>query len=141
VELALQLGDNLDIVAATIALDLTARDLQNELKKKGRPWTAAKAFKNACALGPWQPVESISELESLEITLHVNGVLRQKGCLANLIFPVDQLINYLRHRYPMRSGDLILTGTPAGVGPIYPGDRLRAEASNGVKCEWIVESI
>ncbi len=138
VELAIQVGHRGEIVAAALALDLTARDLQEELKKNGLPWTRAKSFLNSCPLGELIPVRQVGEIEGLTLTLQVNGEIRQRGSLKDLIFPLPTLVNYLRQNFPLRPGDLILTGTPPGVGPIYPGDHLVALAEGWSRAEWFV---
>lgn len=139
VELAIQIDQELKICAATVALDLTARDLQHQLKTQGLPWTAAKAFKNSCGLGPLRPLKDKVQLQDLEISLAVNGQVKQQGKASDMIFDPDTLIDYLRHFFPLSPGDLILTGTPAGVGPLKSGDTVSAEIKNWVKAQWTVK--
>ncbi|MBJ6726572.1 fumarylacetoacetate hydrolase family protein [Geomesophilobacter sediminis] len=110
-----------------VAIDLTLRDVQAELKKKGLPWDIAKGFDTACPLSSFVPADSIANPQDVVITLTVNGELRQNGSTALMIHRIPELISYLSGIFTLEPGDLILTGTPAGVGPIKPGDRVVAE--------------
>lgn len=136
VELALHFGKDLKIDAAAIALDLTDRDKQNELKAKGHPWTLAKSFKGSCPLSDFFPVHGLDELKNLEISLKVNGELRQKGSTSQMIFSLETLIEFVLKHFPVRPGDLLLTGTPAGVASFKSGDILEAEVHGKVKLLW-----
>ena len=102
--------------------DLTRRDLQSEAKGMGRPWDLAKGFDNSCVVGPLQPVRTIAHPARGKITAHVNGTLRQTGDLADMIWPVADVISFLSRSVELCPGDLIMTGTPAGVGPLVHGD-------------------
>jgi len=110
-----------------VAIDLTLRDVQAEQKKKGLPWEIAKGFDTACPLSPFVPAASVSDPQNLRITLSVNGEPRQDGSTALMIHRMPELISYLSSIFTLEPGDLILTGTPAGVGPIKSGDQLVAE--------------
>ncbi len=138
VELALQFNENLEIDDACIALDLTERARQNQLKSKGHPWTLAKSFTGSCPLSGFFPVGDLAELKDLEIILKVNGAPRQSGRTSQMIFSLEKLIAYVRKHFPVQPGDLLLTGTPAGVGPIRSGDILEAEIKGKTKHTWIV---
>ncbi|WII73824.1 fumarylacetoacetate hydrolase family protein [Bdellovibrio sp. 22V] len=138
VELALRFDENLQIDEACIALDLTDRDKQNQLKAKGQPWTLAKSFKESCPISNFFPVNDLEELKNLEIILKINGDLRQKGHTSQMIFPLEQLIEFVRHHFPVIPGDLLLTGTPSGVGPFKKGDLLEAEIPGKAKHTWKV---
>lgn len=138
VELALQFDENLQIDEACIALDLTERNKQNQLKAKGHPWTLAKSFTGACPLSAFFPVSDLEELKNLEIILKINGDLRQNGNTAQMIFGYERLIEFVRQHFPVVPGDLLLTGTPAGVGPIRRGDVLEAEIVGKMKHRWTV---
>jgi fumarylpyruvate hydrolase len=105
-----------------IGLDMTRRDLQNDMKKQGRPWCIGKAFEQSAPIGPLQPIARTGELTSGAITLSVNGVLKQKGDLSDLIWSVAETIETLSKAWTLQSGDLIFTGTPAGVGAVVRGD-------------------
>jgi fumarylpyruvate hydrolase len=105
-----------------IGLDMTRRDLQGDMKKQGRPWCIGKAFDQAAPIGPIHPKPVIGELKSGAITLAVNGETRQKGDLADLIWNVNETIEHLSAAWKLQPGDLVFTGTPAGVGAVKRGD-------------------
>jgi 2-keto-4-pentenoate hydratase/2-oxohepta-3-ene-1,7-dioic acid hydratase in catechol pathway len=136
VELALQFDENLQIDEACIALDLTDRAKQNSLKAKGQPWTLAKSFKEACPLSPFFPVDDLEELKNLDISLKIQGEIRQQGNTKQFIFGLEKLLDFTRQHFPVMPGDLLLTGTPAGVGPIRKGDILEAEIKGKMKHIW-----
>ena len=136
VELALQFDDNLQIDEACIALDLTDRAKQNSLKAKGQPWTLAKSFKGACPLSPFFPVGDLEELKNLDISLKIQGEIRQQGNTDQFIFTLERLLDFVRQHFPVAPGDLLLTGTPSGVGPIRKGDVLEAEIKGKMKHTW-----
>nr|BFD67732.1 fumarylacetoacetate hydrolase family protein [Bdellovibrio sp. HAGR004] len=138
VELALQFDENLQIDEACIALDLTERNKQNQLKSKGHPWTLAKSFKESCPLSGFFAVTDLEELKNLEIILKINGEVRQKGNTSQMIFGYEKLLDFVRQHFPVVPGDLLLTGTPAGVGPIRRGDVLEAEIVGKIKHTWNV---
>lgn len=112
-----------------VAIDLTLRDVQAELKKKGLPWDIAKGFDTACPLSAFVPAASVPDPQDLRITLSVNGAPRQDGSTALMIHGIANLISYLSSIFTLMPGDLILTGTPAGVGPLRSGDLVVAEIS------------
>jgi fumarylpyruvate hydrolase len=112
-----------------VGLDMTRRDLQMTARAKGRPWDAGKNFEQASPLALIHPKSSLGSANSGAISLLVNGEQRQRGDLSELITPVDGLISYLSSLYELRVGDLIYTGTPAGVGPVEKGDVLVAEVA------------
>jgi len=105
-----------------IGLDMTRRDLQNDMKKQGRPWSIGKAFDQSAPIGVMHPISATGELTRGAITLKVNGELRQKGDLADLIWSVAETIEHLSAAWVLQPGDLIYTGTPAGVGAVVRGD-------------------
>ena len=105
-----------------VGLDMTRRDLQNEMKKQGRPWEIGKAFEQSAPIGPVRPMAQCGELLRGAITLAVNGAPRQKGDLAGLIWSVNETIEQLSAAWTLQPGDLIFTGTPAGVGAVVRGD-------------------
>jgi 2-keto-4-pentenoate hydratase/2-oxohepta-3-ene-1,7-dioic acid hydratase in catechol pathway len=109
-----------------LALDLTLRAEQDALKAKGHPWDLAKSFISACPLSPLRPVSDPAELADLDLTLTINGEVRQAGHVRQMLFPIGTLLSFLSHRLPLVAGDLLLTGTPAGVGPLRHGDALVA---------------
>lgn len=111
------------IYGYAVALDMTRRDLQAEAKKGGKPWDMAKGFDESAPCGPITPMPG-QVLAQGAITLSVNGDERQAGDLAEMIWRVDEIIMSLSCLVTLRQGDVILTGTPAGVGPVHPGDEL-----------------
>jgi acylpyruvate hydrolase len=121
-------GSALDHIAGYgVALDMTLRDVQNELKKKGLPWEIAKGFDTSCPLSEFVPVECVADPQGLRLRLVINGELRQDGTTDLMIHPVQRIIAHISSLFTLEPGDVILTGTPSGVGPVAPGDRLRAE--------------
>ncbi|AEG50954.1 fumarylacetoacetate (FAA) hydrolase [Sphingobium chlorophenolicum L-1] len=108
-------------------LDMTRRDLQLEARGKGRPWDPGKNFEQSSPLGLIHPAAALGDASKGAITLTVNGELRQRGDLSELINPVDRLIEFLSSLYHLEQGDLIYTGTPAGVGAVTPGDIMVVE--------------
>lgn len=109
-----------------IGLDMTRRDLQAEMKKQGRPWCIGKAFEQSAPVGPIHPKAATGLLTRGAITLAVNGQPRQRGDLGDLIWSVDETIAALSRAWVLRPGDLIFTGTPAGVGAVARGDVMEA---------------
>ena len=126
----------LDHVAAlTLGLDLTLRDLQNDLKKKGQPWELCKAFDGAAPLGDWTAYNG-QDLQALEFACDVNGQRRQSGRTKDMLFPVARQIHILSRTWALQPGDIIFTGTPAGVGPLAPGDRVALSGPGLGRFEW-----
>lgn len=139
VELALKFNSHLGIVEGAVALDLTERKMQSEAKKSGQPWTLAKSFQNACAVSSFFQVRSLDDLKDLRLRLWVNGDLRQDGRTSQMIFPLEQVLEYVKTRFPVCPGDLLLTGTPSGVGPLQNGDRVQAEIEGKITHAWLVK--
>lgn len=138
IEIAVQLGDQLQIESMALALDLTERTVQDELKKKQHPWTLAKSFRNACAISQLVPVSNIKDLDHLSFDLKVNGEVRQHGTTNQMIFGFESLTHFIQKFFPVVPGDLILTGTPSGVGPLKRGDQLAAQIHGKLKMEWSI---
>jgi fumarylpyruvate hydrolase len=107
-----------------VGLDLTRRDLQLAAREKGRPWDTGKGFDRAAPVSPIQPASRLGHPGAGAIWLDVNGERRQQGDLSQLIWPVPDVIAFLSQLFELRAGDLIFTGTPAGVGPVKRGDHL-----------------
>lgn len=105
-----------------LSLDMTRRDLQGEMKKAGRPWEIGKAFEHSAPMGPVHPADQVGHLSEGAITLHLNGDLRQEGDLNQLIWKVPEMISYLSEYFELAAGDVIMSGTPSGVGPVVRGD-------------------
>ncbi|MBL8328320.1 MAG: fumarylacetoacetate hydrolase family protein [Rubrivivax sp.] len=112
------------IYGYAIGLDMTRRDLQNDMKKQGRPWCIGKAFDHSAPIGPIHPRAATGELTRGSITLSVNGQQRQRGDLAELIWNVNETLAHLSAAWTLQPGDLIFTGTPAGVGAVVRGDQM-----------------
>ncbi|MFT7588905.1 MAG: acylpyruvate hydrolase [Limisphaerales bacterium] len=120
-------SEAMDMVdAMSLGIDFTARDLQAHLKKKGHPWEKAKAFDGSAAVGKFVPVSDAVRKGTEEFVMDLNGEERQHGKTSDLIFPIPMLIGYLSTYFTIEKGDLLFTGTPAGVGPVSTGDRLEA---------------
>lgn len=112
-----------------IALDMTRRDLQGQMKKMGRPWEIGKAFEWSAPAGPLHLVSAVGHPEEGAIWLRVNDALRQNGDLNQMIWKTAEMISILSRYFVLQPGDVILTGTPAGVGPVQRGDRLEAHVA------------
>ena len=126
----------LDHVAAlTLGLDLTLRELQGELKKRGAPWETAKAFDHAAPLGDWKAYNG-QDLQALEFACDVNGQRRQAGHTRDMLFPVARILHILSKTWALQAGDIVYTGTPAGVGPLVPGDRVTLSCAAIGRFEW-----
>jgi acylpyruvate hydrolase len=110
--------------AVGFGIDFTARDLQEKLKQKGHPWEIAKAFDHSAPLGKFVPLEALEDRKAIRFQLKKNGETVQDGNTADLIFDFPTLIVHISRYFTLQSGDLIFTGTPAGVGPVQPGDLL-----------------
>jgi len=110
-----------------LALDMTRRDLQGEAKKLGRPWEIGKAFERSAPVGPVHRVQEVGHLDHGRITLCVNGALRQEGDLNQMIWKVPEMIAFLSEYFELGAGDVILSGTPAGVGAVVRGDEMTIE--------------
>ena len=106
-----------------LGIDFTARDLQQECKEKGLPWEVAKAFDGSAVLSPFVPVSSVNR-QAIEFELRKNGKAVQHGNTQNLIFSFEEIIVYVSRFFKLQMGDLIYTGTPAGMGPVQVGDKL-----------------
>lgn len=110
-----------------VALDLTLRDVQSEQKKKGLPWEIAKGFDSSCPLSSFVSAAQVPDPQNLTIRLTVNGEPRQDGCTAMMIHPIADLVSHMSGIFTLEPGDIILTGTPAGVGPLRHGDVVQVE--------------
>lgn len=124
VELVVALGPDAKIFGYAVGLDMTRRDLQGEAKKMGRPWEMGKAFDESAPCTALKPVAMVGHPAKGAIWLKVNGEVKQKGDLGEMIWNVPEMISYLSRLITLRPGDLIYSGTPAGVGPVKPGDKL-----------------
>lgn len=122
-----------------VGLDLTRRDLQAIAKSKGMPWDTAKAFDHSAPLSPIRPAAEIGHPRSAALTLEVNGQLRQQSDIAQMIFSVPEIIARLSRLFELKAGDLVFTGTPAGVGPLQRGDvvHARLDAVADLRCRIV----
>ena len=109
----------------TLALDMTARNIQSEAKKKGHPWSVAKGFDTFCPVSSFISKESIA-LDNTRLWLKVDGQLKQDGNTKDMVFSIPYLISYISQIFSLEVGDVILTGTPEGVGPVKPGQVITA---------------
>jgi 5-carboxymethyl-2-hydroxymuconate isomerase len=127
------------IAAYGVGLDMTLRDIQNELRKKGLPWTIAKCFDTSAVLSDFISVKDYKLTLNEEITLTVNNVVKQNEKLNLMIFPPVQLVEYISSVMKLEAGDLIYTGTPAGVGRVNRGDKIFASITEVGALECSVE--
>jgi 2-keto-4-pentenoate hydratase/2-oxohepta-3-ene-1,7-dioic acid hydratase in catechol pathway len=124
----------------TIGLDLTLRDVQQELKKKGLPWEAAKAFEQSAPIGEFALYDGSLDLNNVSFGCKVNGIEKQRGNTGDMIFSIPRLLVKLSQIWLLRPGDLIYTGTPSGVGPLEIGDTIEVESDPIGSFSWrIVE--
>ena len=107
-----------------LGIDFTARDLQSALKKKGLPWEKAKSFDGAAIIGTWLPSNAFENINNINFRLEKNGVPVQKGNTQLMLWKIDELIEYVSKYFTLKIGDIIFTGTPAGVGAVKPDDQL-----------------
>lgn len=107
-----------------LGIDFTARDLQEQCKSKGLPWEIAKAFNGSAPIGDFVSVDTIADLNDISFHLTINGEVRQEGNTSMMLFDFGTIIEYVSQFFTLKKGDLIYTGTPAGVGPVKIGDRL-----------------
>lgn len=107
-----------------LGVDFTARDVQRRLKNEGKPWEISKAFDNSAVIGDFIPVEKVENVQDIRFSLQLNGATVQQGHSADMIFPIDELIAYVSCFFTLKIGDILFTGTPAGVGKVAVDDRL-----------------
>ncbi len=148
-ELAILIGNKLSkasvgeiddaIVGYGLALDLTLRDVQSGLKEKGHPWEIAKSFDGSCPLSSFVPPDQIKDRSNIEFQLKINGVLRQQGKASDMITAINPLIAYISQHFTLMPGDVVLTGTPAGVGPLSSGIKLEASLESALHVETVVK--
>ena len=121
--------------AVTVGIDFTARDLQKKASEAGQPWTICKGFDGSAAIGEWIPKEKLFAedqgndemlpgIQRLQFHLDINGKTVQEGCTSDMLYRVDEIIAYISQFFTLKTGDMLYTGTPAGVGPIHIGDHL-----------------
>ncbi len=113
-----------------LGVDFTARDLQRRLKAEGKPWEISKAFDNSAVIGNFMPVEALGNVQDIRFRMDLNGTTVQNGHSAEMIFAIDELIAYVSRFFTLKIGDILFTGTPAGVGTVKPGDNLKGYISD-----------
>jgi len=107
-----------------LGVDFTARDLQNELKSKGLPWEKAKGFDGAAVIGEWLPKSDFKDLNNINFSMKKNGEVVQNGNTSQMLWKIDELIEYISKYFTLKIGDIIFTGTPSGVSKVEPNDEL-----------------
>ena len=142
-EIALLIGETIDsndtgqvlnkIQGVGLALDLTLRELQNQLKENGHPWELAKAFDGACPVSQFFPAKDISRWADLQLELQVDGQCQQLGNVSEMITGIEDLLAYIAQSFTLRAGDIVLTGTPKGVGVLNSGMQLELFLREGEK--------
>lgn len=124
--------------AFTVGIDFTARDLQHRFSQAGHPWELSKTFDGSAPLGTFIPAEKFPDHSDISFSLEVNGETRQEGNTSDLIFSFASVIEYVSRFYTLKTGDLIFTGTPSGVGPVKKGDHLVARISGEMVLDFHV---
>lgn len=138
-EIVLRVNQKLEFDAVTLGLDMTLRELQAKLKKNGHPWEAAKVFQDSAVVGPWLPLPQFSDYLSMPFSLSLNGKTRQQGEGRQMLYAPKNLLPYIAEHFPLRAGDLVFTGTPAGVGPVQKSDiaTLSLNGQHSFNVKWI----
>ena len=110
--------------AVTVGIDFTARELQQKLRANGEPWDLCKGFDGSAALGEWVSVDKFRDVQALHFHLDINGNTVQQGVTSDMLFTIDQIIAYISRFFTLKTGDILYTGTPAGIGPVHINDHL-----------------
>lgn len=110
--------------AVTVGIDFTARDLQKKLRSEGKPWDLCKGFDGAAAIGEWIPKDEFADTQNLNFHLDINGQTVQQGNTSDMLYKIDEIISYISQFYTLKTGDILYTGTPVGVGPVQINDHL-----------------
>ena len=110
--------------AVTVGIDFTARDVQQRLRAAGQPWELSKGFDGSAAIGDWVGKERFLDIQSLRFHLNINGQTVQEGYTGDMLFSVDHIVAYISRYFTLKTGDLIFTGTPVGVGPVHIDDHI-----------------
>ncbi len=126
------------VVGLTLGIDLTLRDVQSHLKQAGQPWELSKSFDDSAVIGKFVPRIARDDIQNIEMRCSVNGTLRQQGNTRDMLFPVTEIIVFLSCYWRLLPGDLIFSGTPAGVGPLMPGDRIEISSPQIGVFSWDV---
>ncbi|MDY5088462.1 MAG: fumarylacetoacetate hydrolase family protein [Prevotella sp.] len=110
--------------AVTVGIDFTARELQKKLREAGQPWDLCKGFDGAAALGEWVSKEKFRDVQAMHFHLDINGQTVQEGRTSDMIFSIDHIVSYISQFFTLKTGDIIYTGTPVGVGPVHIDDHM-----------------
>ena len=110
--------------AVTVGIDFTARDWQREARRQGLPWEICKGFDGSAAIGQWVDVATLGDIQNLHFHLDINGRTVQTGWTGDMLYRVDELVSYISQYFTLKTGDLLYTGTPVGVGPVHIDDHL-----------------
>ena len=110
--------------AVTVGIDFTARGLQQRLRAEGKPWDLCKGFDGAAVIGQWVDIAKFRDIQAIHFHLDINGQTVQQGCSSDMLFRVDEIIAYISRYFTLKTGDLLYTGTPVGVGPVHINDHL-----------------
>lgn len=116
--------------AVTVGIDFTARELQKKLREAGQPWDLCKGFDGAAALGEWVSKEKFRDVQAMHFHLDINGQTVQEGRTSDMIFSIDHIVSYISQFFTLKTGDIIYTGTPVGVGPVHIDDHLEGWVEN-----------
>ncbi|MCI6160564.1 MAG: fumarylacetoacetate hydrolase family protein [Prevotellaceae bacterium] len=125
--------------AVTVGIDFTARELQSKLREAGHPWELCKGFDGSAAIGEWVSKEKFRDVQTLQFHLDINGKTVQEGCTSDMLYKVDELISYISQWFTLKTGDILYTGTPAGVGPVKIDDHLEGWLENRKVLEFNVK--
>lgn len=125
--------------AVTVGIDFTARDLQNRLRAEGKPWDLCKGFDGSAAIGEWVSIEKFRDIQAIHFRLDINGNTVQEGCSSDMLFKVDEIIAYISQWFTLKTGDILYTGTPAGVGPVHIDDHLTGRLEDRKVLEFNVK--
>jgi len=110
--------------AVTVGIDFTARDMQEQARSKGLPWTICKGFDGSAVIGEWVEKEKFLDVQAMQFHLDINGMTVQEGRTSDMQYTIDELISYISRYFTLKTGDLLYTGTPAGIGPVHIDDHL-----------------
>ncbi|KAJ7766638.1 hypothetical protein B0H16DRAFT_1661323 [Mycena metata] len=119
------------VAGYALAVDMTARNLQDQVKKRGLPWSAAKGFDTFTPISSFIPKDQVADPYNLGLSLKINGAFKQNGTTADMIFKIPRLIEHISSIMTLEEGDLVLTGTPSGVGAVAPGDKVECSLADG----------
>lgn len=123
----------------TLGIDITARDIQNRNSASGLPWELSKCFDGSAPLGRFIPVSSVADLSNIDFSLEINGEKVQSGNTSDMIFSINEIVSYVSGFFTLKTGDLIFTGTPSGVGPLRRNDNLVARLGEEVLLDMLIK--